>query len=349
MTITRIHHVQLTIPRGAEAEARAFYCDFLGLKEIEKPESLQGRGGFWLALGDQQVHIGVEDGVDRHATKAHIAYEVDDLDHWQRLMEGQGITTGDSVPIPDYRRFEIRDPFGNRLELIQPHDARLQEQIDYYRARASEYDEWFYRIGRYDYGEALNRQWLNEAQQMMDALQAVGPVSDVLELACGTGIWTERLLRIGRHITALDAAPEVLAINQEKLKSDRVTYQQADLFRWQPTAAYDLIFFGFWLSHVPPERLGEFLDKVSQAARPGGRLFLVDSRRAHYSSAHDHTPYEAQSIDHVRKLNDGRAFTIYKVFYEPEALRALLEDHGFNADVQVTDQYFIYASGVKQG
>jgi catechol 2,3-dioxygenase-like lactoylglutathione lyase family enzyme len=77
--IRGIHHVQLTVPRGAEEQARHFYCQTLGLPEILKPASLNGRGGLWLQVRDRQVHIGVEDGVDRHLTKAHIAYEVTDL------------------------------------------------------------------------------------------------------------------------------------------------------------------------------------------------------------------------------------------------------------------------------
>ena len=119
-TIIGLHHAQITIPRGAEESARQFYCSLLGLTEIEKPESLQGRGGFWLQVGDRQVHVGTEDGVERNATKAHLAYQVDDVDAWQHVLEGHGIKVLDSVPIAGYKRFECRDPFGNRMEFIQP-------------------------------------------------------------------------------------------------------------------------------------------------------------------------------------------------------------------------------------
>lgn len=120
--IQRLHHVLVTIPKGQETAARAFYCDVLGFKEIVKPASLQGRGGFWLEIADQQLHIGTEDGVDRTLTKAHLAYQVDDIQAWVTKIEAQGITIGDSVPIPGFERFEIRDPFGNRIEFIQPLD-----------------------------------------------------------------------------------------------------------------------------------------------------------------------------------------------------------------------------------
>lgn len=117
--ITGVHHVQLTVPRGAEAEAREFYGRFLGLPEVEKPASLAGRGGFWLQVGDRQVHVGVEEGVNRYATKAHVAYEVHDLDGWRAKLGAAGIPVSEGVPIPGHRRFEFRDPFGNRVEFLE--------------------------------------------------------------------------------------------------------------------------------------------------------------------------------------------------------------------------------------
>ena len=227
-------------------------------------------------------------------------------------------------------------------------DDILQQQIAYYRARAGEYDEWFYRVGRYDRGPELNQQWFNEVKQIMETLHAIGKVDDALELACGTGIWTEQLLKVAQQITALDASPEVIAINRKKMKADNIDYQEADLFQWQPERQYDLVLFSFWLSHVPPDKLDSFLKAVASAVKPGGRLFMVDSRPDGTSSAIDHQPYEAESIHHVRKLNDGREFKIIKIFYEPDALRAKLAEFGFDADVRNTEHYFIYASAVKK-
>ena len=120
--VTRLHHVMVTIPKGAADEARAFYCGVLGMSETAKPASLRGRGGFWLQLGEIQIHVGVEDGVDRRATKAHFAYQVDDVLGWMDKLAALGIMPTDSVPIPGCARFEFRDPFGNRVELIQPLD-----------------------------------------------------------------------------------------------------------------------------------------------------------------------------------------------------------------------------------
>lgn len=116
--IRGIHHVQITIPKNAEQEARRFYCDMLGMNEIEKPDALKPRGGFWLAVGELQLHVGTEDGIERDQTKAHVAYHVDNLDHWQRRLSSCGIDIVAGIPIPGFDRFEFRDPFGNRVEII---------------------------------------------------------------------------------------------------------------------------------------------------------------------------------------------------------------------------------------
>jgi len=117
--VVGLDHVQITVPRGAEEAARRFYCRVLGLPEIAKPEPLRARGGLWLQVGDRQVHIGTEDGADRYATKAHVAYRVTGLDAWRERLGAEGIAIEESVPLPGCRRFELRDPFGNRVEMLE--------------------------------------------------------------------------------------------------------------------------------------------------------------------------------------------------------------------------------------
>ncbi len=117
--ILGLHHAQLTVPKGAEEAARRFYCEVLGLPEVKKPTSVAGRGGFWLQVGGQQVHVGTEEGMARAATKAHLAYLVDDLEDWRTRLAQEGVESLEGVPIPGYARFEFRDPFGNRVEMIQ--------------------------------------------------------------------------------------------------------------------------------------------------------------------------------------------------------------------------------------
>jgi catechol 2,3-dioxygenase-like lactoylglutathione lyase family enzyme len=118
--ILGIAHAQVMIPSGREAEARAFYCGLLGLPEIEKPEVLRVRGGLWLQVGTQQLHLGAErDFRDRSGTREHVAYEVDDLAGCKRRLLAAGVTVKEGEEIPGQVRCELRDPFGNRLELLQ--------------------------------------------------------------------------------------------------------------------------------------------------------------------------------------------------------------------------------------
>ncbi len=119
--IVRLHHVQITIPPGQEDAARSFYCTLLGLCEVGKPKSMAGRGGFWLELGALHIHIGVEDpGVDRSATRAHIAYQVANLEEWRSTLKAHGIALIEPPPLPGFARVQFRDPFGNMIEFVQP-------------------------------------------------------------------------------------------------------------------------------------------------------------------------------------------------------------------------------------
>ena len=224
----------------------------------------------------------------------------------------------------------------------------LEQQKSYYRARANEYDQWFYRKGRFDHGPAMTQQWWIEVEQVRNALNSLPHVDVALEFASGTGIWTAELLKLADRVIALDASPEVQAIARSKMPDASVTYQLVDLFEWEPETAYDLVFAGFWMSHIPPARLDEFLTKVARATNPGGTFFMVDSRNSETSSARDHGKLDTANHRHQRTLNDGRQFEIVKVFYQPDALKQAMDRHGFDADVRVTDNYFIYMEATKR-
>lgn len=221
----------------------------------------------------------------------------------------------------------------------------LREQLEYYRARAAEYDLWWLRQGRYDRGAALNAQWFDEAAVVSSALAAFRPAGRVLELACGTGIWSEQLLPFTSHLTLLDGSPEMLSIATARLRSPQVHTIQADLFQWQPTEQFDGVFFGFWLSHVPPERFADFWTLVSRCLAPNGRVFFVDSRYDHTSTAVDHRLPEPDATVLRRRLDDGREFKIYKIFYDPAELAGRLRGLGWQVDIRQTDHYFLYGSG----
>ena len=106
----------------------------------------------------------------------------------------------------------------------------LSEQRSYYQARAPEYDEWWQRQGRFDRGEDELLEWQRQVAVVDDALASFGATGSVLELAGGTGWWTERLARTADHLTVVDSSPEVLALNQERVGRPDVRYVVADLF-----------------------------------------------------------------------------------------------------------------------
>ncbi|MBN1191323.1 MAG: class I SAM-dependent methyltransferase [Dehalococcoidales bacterium] len=221
----------------------------------------------------------------------------------------------------------------------------LGEQIEYYRARAGEYDEWFLRQGRYDRGSENKRKWFAEIDLLRLALADFNPCGEVLELACGTGIWTEYLLQFADRVTAVDTSSEMLAINRERTKSSRVNYLQTDLFDWQPDVKYDALFFAFWLSHVPPERFKAFWKTVDGALKGNGRVFFIDSLHDSTSTARDHRLPEKQELQAERLLNDGRRYRIFKVFYELPDLERRLYGLDWNFRLEKTGQYFFYGQG----
>jgi SAM-dependent methyltransferase len=219
----------------------------------------------------------------------------------------------------------------------------LDEQIAYYSARAPEYDEWFLRLGRYDRGDDHRRAWFAEVAKLETALAAAKPKGHVLELACGTGLWTGHLAARADAVTAIDSSPEVLRFNRERLESANVEYIQADLFDWQPSRAYDFVFFSFWLSHVPPELFSSFWSLVRSSLRPGGTAFFIDdnARNPEIPARDYHFPEGASTVME-RRLNDGRRFHVVKVFYEPSVLQSQLAALGWDGIVRSTGDFFIY-------
>ncbi len=228
-----------------------------------------------------------------------------------------------------------------------PDDELLRDQIAYYRARAGEYDQWWFRQGRYDRGEAFNSQWhaeTAEAEAAFDAWLAQTRPRRVLELACGTGLFTRRIAPHVEHLTAVDASDEVIAINRARVAAGNVDYVNADLFDWQPPGMYDAVFFSFWLSHVPESRFAAFWNGVGAALAPGGSAYLIDSAYDASSTARDHPLPNRETGLVTRKLNDGREFRIVKVFWEPGALGAALTELGWTAEIGQTARYFIHGA-----
>ena len=223
----------------------------------------------------------------------------------------------------------------------------LAEQVAYYRARAGEYDEWWFRTGRYDHGAELNAAWATDVAEVESAL--VAHLDDVrprraLELACGTGLFTRFLAPRVAHLLALDASPEVQAINRARVAAVNVDYAIEDLFAWQPAAGYDFVFMSFWLSHVPDDRFAEFWSKVRGALADGGSAYVIDSGWDMTSSATNHARPDRENGVAARKLNDGSEYRIVKIFHEPHDLGRRLAALGLTSRIVHTRRYFIHGA-----
>jgi demethylmenaquinone methyltransferase/2-methoxy-6-polyprenyl-1,4-benzoquinol methylase len=233
---------------------------------------------------------------------------------------------------------------------VEEHDPVLAEQRAYYRARAHEYDKWFRREGLHDLGEEHNARWRLELDRVYSALDAFAPRGDVLELAYGTGEWTIRLAEAATSVVGVDAAPEMRELALAKLQDAgkrNVELRVDDLFSWQPDRDFDVVFFAFWLSHVPESQTDRFWRSVHDALRPGGRFFLVDAAGTvlERNVIHGSGPPDRASATELRRLEDGREFQIVVRSLDPDRLARDLRDHDLDASFVETGEFFVYGLG----
>ncbi len=207
-------------------------------------------------------------------------------------------------------------PFLVRLE------KTLAGQMAYYRSRAQEYDET--SLGD---TEASRRRF----GEIIDEL---GPAGDLLEIACGTGLWTQHLIGRTSSVTAVDSSPEMIELARSRVGEAAATFVNADVFAWRPDRRYDCVFFGFWLSHVPPQSFAAFWDLLRQCLAPGGRVLFVDEGAPRESRE----PAAASSPIVERRLRNGTIHEIVKIFYDPAELLGQLADLAWAADIELTSE-----------
>ena len=213
-------------------------------------------------------------------------------------------------------------------------ESVVQEQIEYYRRRAAEYDETSVPPGH---------PWAAFTEEIELALHAFAPEGDVLEIASGTGTGTRVLLEHAASVTALDAAPEMHRQSRRKLGDDpRVRYVEADILTWTPDRTYDVVFFANWLSHVPPGLFDRFWTTVRDALRPEGRVFVVDESNAAPRYEEMRETYVAGDAVPVvnRPLQDGTRFNLVKVFWEPEDVARRIRTLGWDVTVHAAGPFY---------
>ena len=228
------------------------------------------------------------------------------------------------------------------------------EMIEYYSARAPEYDDFYLRRGPYAHGPIDDMAWqvdLDAAGQWLDALPIRG---EIVELAAGTGWWSPLLASKG-ELSLYDAAEAPLSIARDRLLAHNLRAHLHVRDAWaEPDRRVDALFLGFWLSHVPSARLAEFLALARRWLKPGGTFAFIDSRLDPASSAANQPapPGDPSGGPEVarRRLADGREFRVTKVFYDPVALAAALGAAGFrDVSVTTTSRFFLLGTGTAAG
>jgi SAM-dependent methyltransferase len=215
-------------------------------------------------------------------------------------------------------------------------DNSIAAQVRYYDLRAPDYLHPLAPSDRRARGSLGPR----DIRMLIDEL---GPSGDVLELACGPGGFTGELARHAATVTAVDASQRMLARSRAEVDRRNVRYIQADLFDWRPERSYDLVFFGFWLSHVPPSRLDDFWRLVRACVRDDGRVAFVDEDDR--GADND----DVRMVDGVplarRTLGDGREFDVIKLFWNPDELAVRLRALGWNFVIRRLHDTLMYAVG----
>lgn len=219
----------------------------------------------------------------------------------------------------------------------------IEQQKRYYELRAPHYDEWVERRGRWDHGHEENEAWIQERDQTVKVLREAKLSGSVLDIACGTGWWTQHLIS-AHEITALDSSKSMLRYCGARLGT-KVRLVNADVFQWAPKRRFQNIMFTFWLSHIPECKFSAFWDQIDAWLEPNGMVFFADHLFSSGNFAIDQKMPSSQASTSSRTLENGRKFEIVKVFYEPQVLRMKLSKLGWSFNIGRSARFFIWGTG----
>ena len=211
-------------------------------------------------------------------------------------------------------------------------DRVIDEQILYYRRRAAGYDASAYPS-------------LAVARERITRITSTLPAGvPTLELACGTGMWTEALARRTGDLTAIDASPEALDIARRRCAAS-VRFVCADVLRWVPDRRYQLIFFAFWLSHVPSSRVAGFFGILRRALAAPGQVIFVDEHACQAWKEQATADPEVAK----RRLPDGTVHRVVKVFVDPPQLKARLGALGWSCELEADNTDWVIGRARARG
>jgi demethylmenaquinone methyltransferase/2-methoxy-6-polyprenyl-1,4-benzoquinol methylase len=224
----------------------------------------------------------------------------------------------------------------------------LAEQIRYYEERAPIYEQLYFLQGRYAVEDpAVAATWRRETAALEGFVKGLDASGTVLELACGNGLWTRFLAPRASTLVAVDSSNRMIERNREWVGDPTVRYVQADLFTWDQPERFDLIFAGFFLSHVPPARWNDFWQKVARWLAPGGVLAFVDDVWGPDRPRSGDRVAGGPDHAHIRRLDDEE-FTIVKRFFRPDELVGAFATAGFDAQVDATGEHFLFGTTVSR-
>ena len=217
-------------------------------------------------------------------------------------------------------------------QVEEPQDQLIKEQIAYFQARAPEYDDSM----EPDQSDSVYAEW----QQLRNQVRSARLTGAVLDLAAGTGSWTELFIDYAETVTLVDASAGALEIARTRFQGRDVEFVTTDLFKWNPDRLYDTVFSSFWLCHIPPMLVSNFVSQIESACRSGGTNVLVDEHTFDDPGLAVAAARNDDAWVSHRTVQDGRDYRLVKVGHNPADVLDLFMKRGWDASLEHHGDHF---------